>query len=425
MTRHTLRLLPVLVAGAFASTAYASAFQLLEQNASGLGNAYAGSAAVAENASTIFFNPAGMQLLEGRQVSVGLTVVSPKYYFNNGGTTNPVAMGGTAATGPSGDAGHTGLLPNAYISWPLTKDVSVGLGVGAPFGMKTEYPISATAAGGWLGQYQSDKFDIRTVNVNPTISWRANDKLSLGFGLDYQKINAEYVKMTVTGIGTAALGTVKLDDTAWGWNAGLLYQLSDTMRIGFSYRSDIGYKTSGTANLNNGAPTGTATADVRLPATFILSTWQKLTDRWDMAGDISYTKWSSIQQLVINSVIAGTASSDSLDVQFKNTWRVAMGGTYKYSDAWRLRFGVAWDQTPIPDAAHRPVSLPDNDRWWLSFGAQYIPAPGATLDIGYTHLFLRNPAISNNGNSLLRKGNVVGDFSDSADILGVQYSQKF
>lgn len=426
------RTLPVLLACAFSGAASASGFQLLEQNASGLGNAYAGSAAVAEDASTIFYNPAGMTLLEGRQVSLGFVAVSPNFQFNNSGSRNPTVLQGpllglpAAAAGPTGDAGHMGVLPNAYISWPVSKGVTLGLGLGAPFGLMTEYTP------GWAGQYQSNKFDIKTMNVNPSIAWRATDKLSLGFGLDWQKISAEYVKRTPVTVVPGVvyidgLAAISLDNNAWGWNAGALYKLSDTMRVGLSYRSDITQKATGTVSLapSIGLPvTGTARADVRLPATWVLSTHQVLNDRWEMMGDISRTQWSSIQQLVIRTSLS--ANPDILDLQFRNTWRVAFGGTYKYSDAWKFRFGVAWDQTPVPDDAHRPASMPDNNRWWLSMGAQFRPSADATLDVGYAHLFVKDPTILNNGSgNAAAKGLISGTYSDSANVLGVQYSQKF
>lgn len=419
-----LRAIPALLLCMGAAPAFSAGFQLLEQNASGLGNAYAGSAAVAENASTIFYNPAGMSFLKGTQVSAGLTVVKPNFQFNNNGSLNPTAMGGTPATGGTSDAGNVGYLPNAYLSMPVNKDLSVGLGLGAPFGLMTEY------SPGWAGQFQSVKFDIRTQNINPSVAWRVNDKLSLGFGVDWMRITAQYVKSTVVPTGLSSPyppyasvpASVDLAGDAWGWNAGLMYQVADGMRIGLSYRSTVLQKTTGTASA--GPAAGTASADVKLPDTWILSVYQVLNDRWDVMGDISRTGWSSIPQLVISSSLS--PAPDALNLQFKNTWRVAFGGTYKYTDQWKLKFGIAYDQTPVPDASVRPASMPDNDRWWLSLGAQYRLSPAAVVDVGYTHLFLKDADIANNGSgNQATKGLISGSYSDSADILGVQYSQSF
>lgn len=417
MLKTTVKLLPLLVLGTISGQAAASGFQLLEQNASGLGNAYAGSAAVAEDASTIYFNPAGMTKLQDREVSVGFNAIRPSYKFTNQGTRNPLAFGGGAATGGNGsDAGDWGYVPNGYMSWALTKDLYAGLGIGAPFGLKTEYDK------GWVGRYQAIKFDIQTINVNPSIAYRVNETVSLGFGVNWQKFDAEYVRQ-----GHPTLGAVNLNakDDAWGWNAGALFQVSPATRIGVSYRSAIKYKLDGTIATAIPGRSGGVTADLKLPDTFILSLTHALNDRWELLGDLSWTGWSSIPKLDImykNGNLAQTLHTD-----FRDTWRAAFGVTYKYSDAWKLKGGLAFDQTPVQSAAHRLASLPDNDRVWLSFGVQFMPSKASRLDVGYAHLFVKDSKINNNQDSpaALARGVVVGSYEASADIFGVQYSTSF
>ena len=156
----SMKVVPALMALAFAGTAGASGFQLTEQNASGLGNAYAGQAAVAENASTIYYNPAGMTQLQDREFSLGLAAIGPSFNFHDQGSS----VGALAGTGDGGNAGGWAALPNGYLSWAVSKDVYLGLGFGAPFGLKTEYDNP------WLGAAQSTMFDIKTYNVNPSIA---------------------------------------------------------------------------------------------------------------------------------------------------------------------------------------------------------------------------------------------------------------
>lgn len=417
MLKTSMKLLPALVLGGLYGTAGASGFQLLEQNASGLGNAYAGSAAVAEDASTIYFNPAGMTKLQDREVSVGLNAIRPSYKFTNNGSRNPLAFGGGAATGTNGgDAGDWGYVPNGYMSWALSKDLYVGVGVGAPFGLKTEYDKN------WVGRYQAVKFDIKTININPSIAYRVNDKVSVGFGLDWQKFDAEYVRQ-----GHPLLGAVTLNakDSAWGWNAGALFQLSPTTRLGVSYRSDIKYKLEGDIATAIPGRSGNVTADLKTPDTFILSLTQSLNDRWDLLGDVSWTGWGKIPKLDI--VYTNGVKAQTLDTDFRNTWRAALGATYKYSDAWKLKFGVAYDQSPVKDAEHRLASLPDNNRIWLSIGAQFAPSKTSRLDVGYAHLFVKDSQINNNQDTppALARGLVKGNYEADANILGVQYSMSF
>ena len=395
-----------------AGHASAAGFQLLEQNASGLGNAYAGSAAVAEDASTIFFNPAGMTRLSARELSLGLNAIRPSFEFSNSGSLNPAAFGGGPASGGSGgDAGSWAYVPNAYLSWALSRDLYAGLGVGAPFGLKTEYEP------GWIGRYQSIKFDIKTLNVNPSLAYRFNDALSLGFGLNWQKFEAEYLRQATP----ASQVKLSVDDSSWGWNAGALLQFSPTTRFGVSYRSAVKQNLEG--NLS-GALNAPASVALKLPDTFLLSVFHALNERWELLGDVSRTGWSSIQKLDIVNKNTG-AVADALTLNWRDTWRVAIGANYRYDAAWKLKFGVAYDQSPVSDPQYRPVSLPDNDRVWLSIGAQYKAGRSATLDVGYAYLYIRDAAINNNGGSQATKGLVSGTYSDSASIFGIQYSQRF
>lgn len=415
--------------GAFGSTAsHAAAFQLLEGNASGLGNAYAGSAAVAEDASTVFFNPAGMTLLPGRNVAFSVDLVRPSAKFSNQGSTVPPGQG---VGGNGGDAGDWAGIPAGYMTWQLTDRVTAGLGVGAPFGLKTEYSPD------WVGRFHAVKSEIKTVNINPSVAFKVNDVLSLGVGLNFQRIDADLTNMvTNPGLaGSLARGRIKGDDTAWGWNIGALWQVSDSTRIGAAYRSKMDYKLEGTAaftGLNaggnvvagvlNGTRGGKVTADVELPDTATLSVHQKISDRWTMMGDLSWTGWSSLQQLQVVNVNGTVVTTEEL--RWRDTWRVAFGGTYAYSDAVSLKFGLAWDQTPVRESTRLP-RVPDEDRVWLSFGVQWRPDASSAVDVGYAHLFVKDASVNNNGGSALLKGTLVGEYENSVDILGVQYSTRF
>lgn len=428
------RLIPALIAVAFSGTAAASGFQLLEQNASGLGNAYAGSAAVAENASTIFYNPAGMTELKDLEVSGGLTAIRTSYKFNNEGSS----VGVLNNSGTGGDGGGWGFLPNAYISKALTKDWYVGLGIGAPFGLKTEF------SNPWVGGAQSLMFDIKTININPSVAWRVNDVVSLGAGLNYQKLEAEYqrqVSVASTNLAATKM-TLNLDDAAWGWNAGALFKITPATKLGVSYRSAIKYDLEGDINFSGtlaqnpatggGTTNRGATASLKLPDTWIISATHALNDRVELLGDVSRTGWSSIPKVeVINTETKGVSATaiagrpaQTLHTEFRDTWRVAVGANYRYTDALKLKVGVAYDQTPVRNPSTRLVSLPDNDRIWLSVGAQWKPTKATTLDVGLTHLFVKSSKIDND-QAADGRGRVVGTFDANAWIIGTQVSFAF
>ncbi len=424
----------IVLMGLGAGTAHAAGFQLLEQNASGLGNAYAGSAAISENASTIFFNPAGMTYLPGVNVSAGVAAVRPSFKFSNDGTTGPGGMPGTGPNG--GDAGSWGVLPNAYVSWQLAPQWHVGLGIGAPFGLMTEYEDT-----GWAGRYHSKKFEIRSVNVNPSIAGRVNDRLSLGAGVSWMYLDAEFSRaapFVLPGLGYQGDldATVDMKGDGWGWNLGMIYQLTPDTRIGLSYRSAVKIDADGDTTVRNQSVTNPvarsflrdlsadASTSVKLPDTAVLSIVHRLNERWQLLGDVSWTGWSSITSLNIENSGNPAIGNDSLDLRFRDTWRVALGANYRLNDRWTLKGGLAWDQSPIRNSHYRPTSLPDSDRYWVSIGAQYAMSDRARIDVGYTHLFVRDTDI-NNATDPAAKGVVRGSYDSNANIVGVQLSHRF
>lgn len=413
MPKMTMRLVPALLLAAFAGSASAAAFQLLEQNASGIGTAYAGSAAVADNASTIFYNPAGMTLLPGRQVSLGVAGLRPVFKFRNEGSSGTGVTGTLMNGGNGGDAGSWSALPNAYLSWQMNPQWFVGLGISSPFGLRTKYDDAS-----WIGRYHSLKSEISTVNINPSLAYRLSDKVSLGLGLDYQRIEAEITSL----VPLATPYAVKGDDWTWGWNAGALFTLSEAMRVGVSYRSAVKHRLEGDRSLD-GATTA-ATADLKLPDTFILSVWQRVSDRWEAMGDLSYTNWSTVNQL--NVYHGGPGPSPDVDpFNYRDSWRFAWGAAYKASDAWKAKFGIAYDRTPTTDG-DRSARVPDNDRIWLSVGGQWKPGKDSTVDFGYAYIYVRDPSINNTRTFAPGEtANLRGKYDDSGHVLGVQYSQGF
>ena len=419
------RLMPLLALSLAGGQASAAGFQLLEQNASGIGNAYAGSAAVAENASTIFYNPAGMTQLKDREISVGLSVVRPTFKFDDRGSS----AGVLGTSGDGGDAGRWGFVPNAYMSWALTKDLYAGVGFGAPFGMVTEYDNP------WLGGAQALKFDIKTYNINPSLAYRLNDKVSIGGGVSLQRMEVEYARQaTVTSAALAATkATLTADNDAWGWNVGALFTLSPTTKVGVSYRSKIKHDLKGDLKVQGPAAgasaaltTGNAKADVELPDTFILSVTQNLNDKWEMLGDISWTGWSSIPKvdIVRTSGALNGATVQTLETKFRDTWRYALGANYRLSETVKLKFGVAYDQTPVPSDQHRLVSLPDSNRTWFSTGAQIKVNKDSLVDLGLAYLHVPESHIDNNQTALGR-GRVSGVYDARVWIFGPQYSMAF
>ncbi len=407
MTSYTFNRLPLgLALAGMTSLTQAAGFALVEQNASGLGNAYAGQAASAQDASTIFFNPAGMTLLPDRQVVMAGHLIKPQEEFN--GSSN---IGG----GDGGDAGGLAFVPNAYLAYRLTPDIHVGLGMNAPFGLKTEYDSL------WAGRTQGIKSELKTINLNPSIAWKANKSLSLGAGLSIQ-----YAKATLTN-QAGVLGPLEVegDDIGWGFNLGALWKLSDTTRLGIAYRSEVDQKLKGNATFSaTPAANGPIMANLTLPDSASLSLGHQLNPRVELLADVTWTGWSDFQELRI--VRASGAVLGVTTENWSDSYRYSVGANYRMNNKVTLRGGVAYDETPVSDV-YRTVRIPDESRTWLAFGAQYRLSNKTSLDFGYAHLFVKDARVDKREPAVGIVGDVrvVGKYEASVDILSAQLTHNF
>lgn len=414
--------------------AQAAGFALIEQSASGLGNAYAGAGASAQDASTIFFNPAGLTYLRGNQIVVAGHIIEPNAEFS-GSATNP--LGAPIAGGNGGDAGGTGLIPNFYYSHQLANGFVFGLGVSAPFGLKTEYDAT------WVGRYHAIKSDLKTININPSIAYKAAPNLSVGVGVNVQYIKAtlsqavnQQLACLVAGGGgscatlTDATATVEGDDWSYGYNFGLLYEIAPGTRVGFAYRSKIKQELEGDASfagastfftsLGRFVPTN-VTAGVTLPESASLSLYHDINSQWALLADVTWTRWNRFKELRID--FSNPLQPDSVTPEnWDNSMRYSLGANYRYNSTWLLRAGVAFDQEPIPNDQLRTPRIPGNDRTWLAIGANYTLSPNMSFDLGYAHLFVADTRINNSSASA---GNIIGNYDSSVDILSAQMNWTF
>jgi long-chain fatty acid transport protein len=459
-----LKLMPMAVTAALATfpgAVQASGFALIEQNASGLGNAFAGQGASAQDASTIYFNPAGMTRLPGKNLVLVGHLIDPSAKFNNTGTTPAVStIAGTgpfALNGNGGDAGDLALVPNGYLSWQINPQWYVGVGLSAPFGLKTEYDAN------WMGRFHALKSELTTINVNPSVAFKLSDAVSLGFGINWQRAEAELTKAVnysfvasaggIPGVppGTEGSNKIEGDDEAWGWNAGAMFNMGDSTRIGITYRSAISYTLSGSALFFGRPAAATAvlggvagaaaaalaaaqigdspiTADLKVPASASWSIFHQLNPQWDLLGDITWTQWSSLEAL---NIVRNTGFVlESTPFKWRDTWRIGVGANYRPNQTWTVRFGVAYDETPTSDL-YRTPRIPDQNRTWLAVGGQYKISNASAIDFGYAHLFVSDPTVSLTGPPALTtaqaagRGSLIGNYDSKVDILSVQFRYSF
>ena len=401
--------------------AQAAGFALIEQSGSGMGNAFAGGGAVAEDASTIFFNPAGMTYVQGTQIVGAAHLIKPSAEFN--GTISPT---GKPVGENGGDIGDLAFVPNLYFKMDLSDTVKLGVGVSAPFGLKTEYEPT------WKGRFHAIKSELKTININPAVAFKVNDQLSLGAGLSAMWAQAELTNAVNFGGFGEGSSKVKGDDWGFGYNLGAIYQATADTRVSAAYRSKINQTLEGDVTfalpnpaLAAAAPNSAATAKVALPETFSMSAFSRIDDKWDVMGDITWTRWSQFKELKVvrsnGAVLGGAATPEN----WSNTLRYSIGANYRYSEAIKLRAGLAFDEEAISDQ-FRTARIPGNDRKWLSLGAGWKISPNSSIDVGYSHLFIKDASIDSSKNEpVAAKGVLRGTYDGSVDILSLQLTHNF
>jgi long-chain fatty acid transport protein len=419
MKSNITRLSTFLLLSSACSAAWSAGFAIKEQSVTGLGRAFAGSAAVAEDASTIFFNPAGLTYLDRAELDLGINYIAPKSEFDNDGSS--IAGVIPLSGGDYGDAGNNAVVPNFYYAHPVNDRLALGFGISAPFGLVTEYNDT------WVGRYFAVKSEMLTVNFNPSVAYKATDKLSIGFGVSAQYVDVELTQMADLGASflmapQTADGKVDLeaDDWGYGYNLGLLYQATDATRIGVAFRSKISHTVKGDGTLkdqnNNLIIAEDLEADVDLPESLSLAFHHEINSKWTIMADATWTRWSRFKELDIQTDGAGALSSTKPE-DWENTMRYGLGLAYKHNETWQFRAGVAYDETPIPNSERRTARIPGTDRKWVAIGATYQYSDNIIIDAGYAHLFMDDPKINETDDNGY---NLKGKYEASVDLLGVQ-----
>jgi long-chain fatty acid transport protein len=440
----------VALAGMSAPAA-AAFFQIAENSASGIGNAFAGGAALAEDASTVWYNPAGMMRLKGPQFVASGHYIVPSFKASvNSASTALGSIGGGG-----GEAGEAALVPNLYATYPVGSRLALGAGINAPFGLATNYDST------WAGRYYALRSDIKSVNLNLAGAFKFHDALSAGLGINGQHLDAELSQavdfatlctgaiLIVPGAGACGLGggfsqpnnpndgkaKVNAKGDAWGYNAGILVQLGAT-RIGLAYRSKMKYKLDGTfdmtapanvpaallTNSNFRLVDSGARADVTLPATASISVYQNLGSVWAVMADVTRTYWSVLPELRIK--FDSGQSDQVVTFNLKDVNRYSIGATYKANASWVLRTGVALDKSPVSSPTTATPRLPDSDRRWLSVGAGLQASARLNFDFAYTYIKLAGSSVTKTdlgaGTENALRGNLSADYKGSVQIFSTQ-----
>jgi len=356
---------------------FAAAFQLAEQNVSGLGRAYAGEASVADDASVVSRNQALMTLFKEKQLSVAAMAVIPDVSLT--GTGNAYGLDNSVLNDDS--IAPSAIIPAGYFTMPVNDKVSVGFGAFSNFGLATEFNDDYAA-----GQIAGET-EIVTVNMNASVAYKVSEQFSFGIGLNAIYAEAKIIRKfgfvppvnPVIASIPASADAVNLegDDMGYGLNVGLMYQLDENSRFGFNYRTETDITFEGeyftqlpVSPLQNQVLPGSV--EITLPAIAEFSGSHQLDEKLGVHYSVLWTGWSSFDSLEaqVTMPTGGKFSAFEKTEDFSDAMRYSIGTDYQYSENLMLRAGFAFDESPVSQQ-HLSISIPDTDRFWFSFGGNY------------------------------------------------------
>lgn len=392
---------------------HAAGFQLNAQSATGLGRAFAGDAAIGDNASIIARNPAGMSLFDKSAISLGAESITTDIEVKDATYTNNLTASANEANSDS--PGGTSIAPNFYYIQPINKQFAWGINAYSNFGTKTEFES------GYQGYEYGGETDVKSANLGLVASYRVNESLSLGAGLD-----AIYGKGTfkrpanpavAATFGTSNLLDIKADGWGVGYNVGALYELDDNNRFGLDYHYNPDIDADGDVyKFNPANPTATAQSDtviMPLPDITEFSGFHRLSPEYAVHYSVQFIRWSEFN--VLEAKKAGLINN----YQWQDAFHYAIGGTYYMDDKWELRAGYMYDTSAQADT--RSIAVPDSDRQWLSAGFTYKPDMDSSVDFGATYLIGKDVDVAES-NAL---SSVSGTTHADALLLALQYSRSF
>lgn len=415
---------PPLFAGVLAGcvlmtcTAQAGGIILYEIGTPDAGLASAGYAARADDASTLFKNPAGMSRLDGAQFQGGLQALYGSVSFTPDGNTS-------ARLGTDDGGNAIGWLPGGslFVTVPLSDKWSVGLGSLNYFGLAQDPDDN------WVGRYYVQQSAILGMSLLPSVSFKATDWLSVGAGLNamYGYLDSEMAVNNVVGPD----GQMTLKDRTWGFgaNAGVLIQASEKTRFGVTYLSPVKLDFADTPSFTGlgpglGAILGNPPKldlGMTVPQSAMVSAYHDLNDKWAVMADFGWQDWSQFGQVQAGVESGGTTT---LNLKYQDTFHGALGAQYRASDKWLLSGGVAYDSSAVKDA-DRTVTLPMGAAWRFGLGVQYQLSSAVSIGAACTFMWLGDMSVDQ-GDDLSLRGRVSGSYDNAwFTIANVNLTWKF
>lgn len=399
-----------------------------------VGLASAGYNVRAQDASTVFTNPAGMTRLAGTQVLASGQMLWSNAKFSVDAGTSP-ALGGDDGGYITGSNGWF-LGGGGFLSYSVSPDLKLGFALTGNFGAPLSYDDD------WVGRYYVQETTLLGISLVPSLAYKVTDKLSLGGGVTAM-YGSYKNQVAINNVDpTFGDGRLKLDDTDWGWgvNLGLLYEVTSDVRLGFTWNSQVNLDFDAPAEFSNLAPglagllydrgllNSSIDVGIKVPQQLMGSIFAQVSDRWAVLGSLGWQQWSKFGQVELGIEDTANPRDITTDIDFKNTWHIAAGAQYKLSDPWMLSFGVAYD-SGFQDGSDVSPLLPANSAWRFGVGAQHQPSESFFWGVAAEYLYggtLDTNLQSTAPVALGGRGNLVGSYDDvSTFFLALYGNWKF
>ncbi|QHF46163.1 Long-chain fatty acid transport protein [Pseudomonas sp. S35] len=407
------------------SQLFASGFALNEQSVSGMGTGFAGRSSSADDASTVYGNPAGMSRLNGQQITGGVAAIDA--------STNIKDAKGLPSGSNKGDMVPFTAVPFGFYTNKLNDQWAIGFGVYAPFGLVTDYE------NGFQGRGFGSKSEVKVMTFQPTVSYAFNDKVSIGFGPTINRISGVLESDKTLSLTQPDTNVkIKGDDTAIGFNVGVLVQATDTTRVGLTYHSKVKYKLEGHTEVSGPPLTQgflannryDASLKIETPESYDLSVTQDLTDAWKLYGGATWTRWSRLKEITVNNEGVTAANGGALapsrissiteEQNWHDTWAYAVGTSYQLTKQVVLRTGLTFDQSPTNNKDRSP-RIPTGDRTIFSVGLGYKVMDNMTVDLAYSYLKEEDIKVNNTSAPF----NYSAKYENSANGFGLGMTYTF
>ncbi|POA19467.1 OmpP1/FadL family transporter [Pseudomonas sp. FW305-3-2-15-E-TSA4] len=402
---------------------FAAGFAINEHSISGMGTGYAGRSSSADDESTVYGNPAGMSRLTREQVTGGVAFLDAKTDISD------------ASSSPNGGSNKGDMVPFTSVPMgfyvkPIDEHWAFGLGVYVPFGLITDYEK------GFGGRYFGSKSEVQVITFQPTVSYKFNDVVSIGFGPTINRIDGTLESnLSITQAAPDGKVKIKGDDTALGYNIGVLVQATDTTRLGLTYHSKVDYKLEGNTKVNYGVLGAVglsaqqkydASLKITTPESVDFSVTQAINDRWNVYAGSTWTRWSQLKKITVENsgvqpLLAGQFGEITEEQNWHDSWAYAVGTSYQLNKEWVLRTGLTFDQSPTNNVDRSP-RIPTGDRTIFSIGAGWSPTEDLTIDVAYSYLKEESVKIRNENN---RGQSYDAKYENSANGFGVGATYRF